>query len=70
MQPIELNIRSLITDETYIRFGRDEEINIENELILSSVIVKICSTPLNSDCISGNNDGHLLLHRLLILHRY
>ena len=61
-QPIELNIRPLIADESYIQLGRDEEINNEKELMLSPVIENIGSTPLNSDCLSGN-DRHILLHR-------
>ena len=68
-QPIEVNIRPLIVDDTYIRFGGNEQINNDNKFILSSVIEKIDSTPLNSSCLSGNNH-HLLLHRHPILGLY
>lgn len=61
-QPMPLNIRPFIADESYIQFGSDKEINNENEFKLSAVIDGFGSTPLNSDCLSGN-DHYILLHR-------
>jgi hypothetical protein len=59
---IEVKIHPLILNDNYIHFNIEEEVDNNNELILTPIIEKISSLPINADCLA-NNDTSILLHR-------